>query len=237
MTPRRLATLAVALGGTIVLAGWVIAAVAGLGFPGIENTDGGPTEDRHTPPLSVDANPVDDAPQGTARGKFGVLDADAGTAAAWVTWTGAPGEAEAVEGALPDASQRLPRKAPPVQIAMASTSAQRKSTLNTLGAASAVALTVKDKSFDPTTIAMTIGDEASRLKKDAVEWRQKLQELEADLKNNQNVDGTAKDVDEFRAVLGAAADRLAPDSKTKASLRKQEDAIRDLAIRAEVHSN
>src|SRR5262249_28027061 len=36
-------------------------------------------------------------------------------------------------------------------------------------------------------------------------------------------------------VLRAAAGRLAPDAQTKATLRKQEVAIHDLAIRAEVH--
>jgi hypothetical protein len=97
--------------------------------------------------------------------------------------------------------------------------------------------TVKEKSFDPGAIAKTIVDEASGLKKDAAEWGQKLQELEADLKNNENVDGTVKDVDESLVVVRAVADRLAPNSETRATLRKQEDAIRDLAIRAEVHSD
>ncbi len=235
MTPRRFATLAAALCGTVFLAGWVIAAVAGLGMQGIKNT-GGPTEERRAPPLSVDAEPVD-VPKATAMSKVGISDVDAATAAAPVMRTGASGEAEAIEGATPDASQMLPRKAPPVQISTASTPAQRTVTVDTLDTASAVARTVKDGAFDLTTIAMTISDEASRLKNDAVAWGQKLQELEADLKNNQNVDGTARDVDEFRAVLEAAADRLAPDSETKATLRKQEDAIRDLAIRAEVHSS
>jgi hypothetical protein len=46
-----------------------------------------------------------------------------------------------------------------------------------------------------------------------------------------------KDVDESLVVVRAAADRLAPNSETRATLRKQEDAIRDLAIRAEVHSD
>ena len=64
-----------------------------------------------------------------------------------------------------------------------------------------------------------------------------MQELEADLTNSQNVDDTAKSVDGCLVVLRAAADRLAPNSETRTTLRKQEDAIRDLAIRAEVHSN
>jgi hypothetical protein len=225
MTSRRFATLAAALCGTVFLAGWVFVAVAGLGMQGIKNTDKGLTEDRRAPPLGVDADPVD-APKATAVGKVGISNVDAGTAAA-ETGTGGSGEAEAVEGALPHPSQKFPPKTPSVQIATASTS----------GTAAAVARTVKDKSFDPSIIAKTIGDEASRLKNDAVEWGQKLQELEADLKSSQNVDGTAKDVDACLVVLRAAADRLTPNSETRATLRKQEDAIRDLAIRAEVHSN
>jgi hypothetical protein len=106
---------------------------------------------------------------------------------------------------------------------------------DTLGAASAVPRTAKDKSFDPTTVAKSIVDEASRLKSDAAEWGQKLQDLEADLRNNQNVDGAVKDVDQYLAVLRTVADRLTPNSETRVTLRKQEDAIRDLAIRAEVH--
>ena len=101
----------------------------------------------------------------------------------------------------------------------------------------AAEVTVKDTSFDPSVIARTIGDKVSRLRNDAVEWGHKLQELEADLTNSQNVDDTAKSVDGCLVVLRAAADRLAPNSETRTTLRKQEDAIRDLAIRAEVHSN
>ena len=225
MTPRRFATLA-ALCGTVFLAGWVIAEVAGLGMQGIKNTYKGLTEDRRAPPLGADADPVD-APKATAVGKVGIANVDAGTAAA-ETGTRGSGEAEAVEGALPHPSQMFPPKTPsPQQIATASTS----------GTAAAVARTVKEKSFDPSIIAKTIGDEASRLKNDAVEWGQKLQEFEADLKSSRNVDGTAKGVDGCLVVLRAAADRLTPNSETRATLRKQEDAIRDLAIRAEVHSN
>jgi hypothetical protein len=225
MTPRRFATLA-ALCGTVFLAGWVIAEVAGLGMQGIKNTYKGLTEDRRAPPLGADADPVD-APKATAVGKVGIANVDAGTAAA-ETGTRGSGEAEAVEGALPHPSQMFPPKTPsPQQIATASTS----------GTAAAVARTVKEKSFDPSIIAKTVGDEASRLKNDAVEWGQKLQEFEADLKSSRNVDGTAKGVDGCLVVLRAAADRLTPNSETRATLRKQEDAIRDLAIRAEVHSN
>jgi hypothetical protein len=227
MTPRRFATLAAALGGTIVLAGGVIAAVVSL--QGIKNIDAAPIEDRSAPPLSVEAEPVD-ASEATAMGKGGISNADARTAAA-EKGTGESGKAEPVEGASPDLSEMLPPKIP--EIATASMPAQRKLVVKTSDAAAAVARTVKDKNFDPSTI----GDEASRLKNDAVEWGQKLQELEANLKNSPNVDATAKDIDECLGVLRAAAERLAPNSNTRATLRKQEDAIRDLAIRAEVHSN
>jgi hypothetical protein len=219
MAPRRLATLAVALGGTVFLAGWIMAAVAGLGIQGIKNTDNGQTENRRAPSLGGCAD---------------ISSVRAGTAAT-ETGTGGSREAAAVEGALPNPSQMLLPQTARVQIATASAPAQKKMIVET--SVTAAAVTVKDKSFDPSIIAMTIGDEASRLKNDAVEWGQKLQELEVDLKNSQNVDGTAKDVEACLVVLRAAADRLAPNSETRATLRKQEDAIRDLAIRAEVHSN
>ena len=66
---------------------------------------------------------------------------------------------------------------------------------------------------------------------------QKLQDLDLDLKKNQqDVEATGKDIDECLVVLRAAADRLAPDAEARVALRKQEAGVRDLAIRAEVHS-
>ena len=44
-----------------------------------------------------------------------------------------------------------------------------------------------------------------------------------------------KDIDECLVVLRAAAGRLVPDAETRVTLREQEVAVRDLAIRAEVH--
>jgi hypothetical protein len=109
---------------------------------------------------------------------------------------------------------------------------------STSGAEAAAASNVKDKSFDPSTISKAIVEEASRLKNDAAGWSQKLQELELGLKNNQqDVEATVKDIDGCLVVLRAAADRLAPDAETRVTLRKQEAAVRDLAIRAEVHSD
>jgi hypothetical protein len=77
--------------------------------------------------------------------------------------------------------------------------------------------------------------ETTRLKDDVAGWAQKLREL--NLKKNQDIETKGKDIDECLVVLRAAAGRLAPDAETKVTLRKQEVAVRDLAIRAEVHPN
>ena len=45
MNPRRFATVAAAFCGTVVLAGWVVAWLAGFGSAGIENTGAVPIED------------------------------------------------------------------------------------------------------------------------------------------------------------------------------------------------
>jgi hypothetical protein len=104
-------------------------------------------------------------------------------------------------------------------------------------AAAAAAPNVKDQSFGPSTISKALVHETVRLKDDAAGWARKLQELELDLKKNQEVEAAGKDIDECLVVLRAAAGRLAPDAETGVTLRKQEVAVRDLAIRAEVHPN
>ena len=104
-----------------------------------------------------------------------------------------------------------------------------------MAAAVAAAPNVKDQSFGPSTISKALVHETVRLKHDAAGWAQKLQELELDLKKNQEVEAAGKDIDECLVVLRAAAGRLAPDAETGVTLRKQEVAVRDLAIRAEVH--
>jgi hypothetical protein len=78
------------------------------------------------------------------------------------------------------------------------------------------------------------------LKNDAAGWDQKLQELEFDFdlkKNQQDFEAMAKDIDECLAVLRTAADRLAPDAEARETFRKQEAALREVASRAEVHSD
>jgi hypothetical protein len=105
--------------------------------------------------------------------------------------------------------------------------------------AAAAAPNVKDQSLS--TISKAMVHETTRLKDDATGWAHKLQELELDLKlqldlkKNQDVEATGKNINECLVVLRAAASRLAPDAETGVTLRKQEVAVRDLAIRAEVH--
>jgi len=105
--------------------------------------------------------------------------------------------------------------------------------------ATVAAPNVKDQSSS--TISRALVNEATRLKDDATGWVHKLQELELDLnlqldlKNSQDVEAAGKDLNEYLAVLRAAAGRLAPDAETRVTLREQEGAVRDLAIRAEVH--
>jgi len=103
--------------GTVILAGWVIAAVAGFGLPGIKN-DATPIEDCRALCLTVDAKI--DALQATAMGKSNAFSADAVMAAAAVTGTGGSGEVEPIAAALPDSSQMLVPETPPVQIATVS---------------------------------------------------------------------------------------------------------------------
>ena len=148
----------------------------------------------------------------------------------------------------------LPIRAPVTQIAQAMGSeasplilqanvdAQSGSPMTTVTQApslAAAAPNVKDQS--PSTISKAIVRETTRLKDDATGWAHKLQELaldlklQLDLKKNQDVEATVKNINECLVVLRAAAGRLAPDAETRVTLRKQEVAVRDLAIRAEVH--
>jgi hypothetical protein len=68
MNPRRFATVAAASCGTVVLAGWVVAWLAGFGWAGIENAGAVPIEDRRAPSLTADAE-FADTPRTTAMGR------------------------------------------------------------------------------------------------------------------------------------------------------------------------
>jgi hypothetical protein len=124
MNPRRFATVAPALCGTVVLAGWIVAWLAGFGSAGIKTIGAVPIEDRAA---SLTANAeLADPPQAPAMGNTAIANADVATAAESVTGmvtgkTAASDEPESiVEAALPDPSQMLPADLPPVQVATAS---------------------------------------------------------------------------------------------------------------------
>ena len=108
MNSRRFAQVTTALCGTVGLAGWVVASLAGFGSADIENAGAVPIEDRRSPSLTAE---VVDAPQATALGNVAVASADAATVAELVTGT----------AALPNRSQVLPPETPPVQVATANT--------------------------------------------------------------------------------------------------------------------
>ena len=151
----------------------------------------------------------------------------------------------------------LPARAPVSQIAQATGSeasllilqadvdAQTGSPMTTgvqaPSTAAAAAPNVKDQSFGPSTISKAMVHEATRLRDDAAGWARKLQELELDLKKNQDVEAKGKDIDECLVVLRTAARRnhliasLAPRHGYKAA--QFEDAFaRFLPPRAE-HPN
>jgi hypothetical protein len=71
VTRQRRFVILAALCGTVVLAGWVVAGLAGVGSPGSETTDEAPIEDRRATSLTADAEPVN-ARQATAIDKAAV---------------------------------------------------------------------------------------------------------------------------------------------------------------------
>src|SRR5258706_9110869 len=126
MNPRRFTTMAPAFCGTVVLAGWIVAWLAGLGSAGIKNTGAISIEDRRAPSLAADAA-LADAPQATAMGNAAVASAEVATATEPVMGTATDTTAASdkpesiVVAALPDSSQMLPPETPPVPVTTAST--------------------------------------------------------------------------------------------------------------------
>jgi hypothetical protein len=119
MNPRRFATMAAASCGTVVLAGWVVASLAGFGSGGTEIAAAVPIEDHRAAPLTADAE-LAVAPQPTAMGNAAIASAEVSTAVESVMGTetdtmAAPDKPESiVMAALPDSSQMLPPETPPV---------------------------------------------------------------------------------------------------------------------------
>ena len=131
MNPRRIATVAAASCGTVVLATWVVAWLAGSGSAGIGNAGTVPIDDRRAASLAANAG-FADAPHATAMDNAAVANAvvasaDVATAVEAVTGTATDTTAASdepksiVEAALPDTSQTLPPETPPVQVATANT--------------------------------------------------------------------------------------------------------------------
>src|SRR5258705_4474165 len=131
MNPRRFATVAPAFCGTVVLAGWIVASLAGFGSAGIEITAAVPIEDRPATSLPAAAE-LAGAPQATAMGNAAaanaaVANAEVATAAEPVTGTATDTTAASdkpesiVVAALPDSSQMLPPETPPMSVTTAST--------------------------------------------------------------------------------------------------------------------
>ena len=124
MNTRRFAIVAAALCGTVVLAGWVAARLAGFASASIENSDAVPIEDRAA---SVAANArLADEPQAIAMANAVV--ANAAVASAEVATAAEPAAGTATDttaasdkpesmvvAALPDPSQTLSADLPPVQ--------------------------------------------------------------------------------------------------------------------------
>ncbi len=125
MNPRRFAIVAAASCGTVVLAGWMVAWLAGFGSAEIGNTGVVPIEDRRASPLIADTG-LADASQVSATGNATVANAHVATVAESMTRTSTDttpilDESKAmVEAAPPDSSQILPAGSSPVQVATAS---------------------------------------------------------------------------------------------------------------------
>jgi hypothetical protein len=126
MNPRRFSTVAVALCGTGVLAGWAVASFSGAGSAGIERAGAVPIEDRRAPSPTVDAERAD-ATHAVATSAPLVANVDVARAVELVTQpatetTAVSDEPESiVKAALPDSSQMMPPEAPSVQVATANT--------------------------------------------------------------------------------------------------------------------
>jgi len=118
MNPRRCATVAAAL--TVVLAGWVVAWLAGFGSAVIENT-GAPILDRRASSLIADAEHAD-APQATPMGNAAIDKAEVARTGESVTRTATEPQSINEDGGLTESSQKLSPETPPVQVATASMS-------------------------------------------------------------------------------------------------------------------
>lgn len=91
-----------------------------------------------------------------------------------------------------------------------------------------------DANFDVRGTSKMMGEAASRLKEEAAEKDKKLQELEADLKKNQQNNGVIqKDMGEIVLIMRGAADGLAPDADYRMILAREGGGVHNSANQAE----
>jgi hypothetical protein len=127
MNPRQFATVAPALCGTIVLAGWVVASLDGLGSASIENASAVPKIAEHHAPVIADNTELPPPPQATALGSVAVASADVAAAVeavkGIVTDTAPPSDQPEpiLQAALPDPSETVEPDAAPTPEATANT--------------------------------------------------------------------------------------------------------------------
>ena len=114
--PRRFATVAAL---TVVLAGCVVAWLAGFGSAGIKNTAAAPIVDRPPPSLTADAEVANAPPSAMANAAVNRAD----MATLTTTTAAAPDEPESIaKAALSDSSHTMRPQTPLAQVATASTS-------------------------------------------------------------------------------------------------------------------
>jgi len=133
MNRQLFAAASVALCGTVVLAGWVVARTAGLSSAAIENHGAVPIPARYAPSFSADTERAE-VPPAIATGNAAVADVNTAVANVEVatvaaspavtttdTRAAADEPAPIVVASLPDPAQMLPPETPPAEVATAST--------------------------------------------------------------------------------------------------------------------
>jgi uncharacterized phage infection (PIP) family protein YhgE len=87
-------------------------------------------------------------------------------------------------------------------------------------------------------IAKSLGDDALKLKQETERGLQRLDELEGQLRaNQQNTANAKKTVEELLSLLREGADRLAPARVYRSTLKAEEDTVRDYANRAAANTD
>jgi hypothetical protein len=126
MNPRRSATVAVAFYPSVIIAGWAVVSLAGIGSPRIENSGAAHVVDRLVPSLTANVE-FATAPRPAAMSHAAAGYADAATTAEFMarpvpdTTTAADEPQPVVVAALTDPAEILPPEIPPALAPAAST--------------------------------------------------------------------------------------------------------------------